>query len=80
MCCERNISGKRRSEFCLVSCSELTHSGFRLDELASLRKQAEDTRWAIEQNERRFNIDRAADLKFNVSVNSIKAKFLFGQF
>ncbi|KAL6062419.1 ATP-dependent Clp protease subunit, heat shock protein 100 (HSP100) [Balamuthia mandrillaris] len=36
----------------------------KLDRLAELRKEIEDTEWAIEQNERRYNLNKAAELRY----------------
>jgi hypothetical protein len=34
--------------------------------MAGLRKEIEETEWAIEQNERKYNIDKVSHLKYEV--------------
>lgn len=35
-----------------------------LEKMAEIRKEIEDTEWAIEQNERRYNLDKVAQLRY----------------
>lgn len=35
----------------------------RVKELQTLSREVEETKWAIEQNERRYNVDKAAELR-----------------
>lgn len=44
--------------------AQYQHEKELLDQLADIRKEIEETQWAIEQNERRYNLDKAAELKY----------------
>lgn len=35
-----------------------------VSELTAVKREIDDTEWAITENERRFQVDRAADLKY----------------
>ena len=41
-----------------------------MNKLRQLTKELEETKWAIEENERRYNVDKAAELRVALSFHS----------
>ena len=45
-----------------------------LEQLADLKREIEETNWAIEENEKRYNVERAADLRYK-ELPKLKKKY-----